>query len=187
FVEVDRVLVAADLLECSCSHCTSLRSSVGNDLIVGVRAGDQMSWGAFHATILSPAHFRDEGGNDDSVVMCVGIDPDGDGAIDARALFCGDAESEVLKSLIDQGTLGQVDIFKVGHHGSKGAFTYDQLAVLDPQIALVSAGQGNRYGHPNQETIELLEKAGVVVLRTDVSGDVVCKLTRERIEVSTIQ
>lgn len=183
FIEVDHVLVAQDLLSCTCANCRSLKESAKDVQLVGVQKGDIFVWGAFRAKVLSPSSFVDEGGNDDSLVLRVEVDADANGIADSTGLFCGDAESEVLGHLALEGTLAQVDIYKVGHHGSLGAFTNEQLALLSPRIALVSAGRGNRYGHPAQDTMQLLEEAGVVAYRTDEQGDVVCKLDGERIEV----
>ena len=121
--------------------------------------------------------------------MCLVADADldDDGSPDWRALFTGDAERDQLRALIDEGLVGAVDIYKVGHHGSKNALDDEEAAVLAPRIALVSAGAGNRYGHPAPDTLDRLEAAGARICRTDEQGDVSCKLTRERIEVRTLR
>lgn len=68
--------------------------------------------------------------------------------------------------------LGRIDVLKVGHHGSKDAVTSEQLDELSPSVALVSVGEGNRYGHPHADTVADLEESGASVLRTDECGDV---------------
>ena len=70
--------------------------------------------------------------------------------------------------------MDSVDLYKVGHHGSKNALDDEEAAVLSPRIALVSAGARNRYGHPAQDTLDRLEAAGARVFRTDEQGDVSC-------------
>ena len=187
FVEVDRVLVAQDLLGCTCANCSKLRATAPAGALVGLAAGDVLNWGPFSARVIHPIRFVEEGGNADSLVLHVEADVNGDGKSDARALFCGDAEQEVLAHLQKQDLLNHVDIYKVGHHGSGGAFTAEQLDVLTPQLALVSVGENNRYGHPNEEIIDTLEQAGVTVLRTDQSGDVICKLDTTRISVTAVK
>ncbi|MBQ9020724.1 MAG: DNA internalization-related competence protein ComEC/Rec2 [Eggerthellaceae bacterium] len=187
FVEVDRVLVAKDLLDCSCFNCRSLRLSAGDIPLVGLECGSAFSWGAFSARVLAPESFVDEGGNDDSLVVRIEIDANSDGVGDASALFCGDAETEVLDTLASKGELDSVDILKVGHHGSKHALSPELLEVLTPRIALISAGQNNRYGHPNPDTLALLEEAEVEILRTDTSGDVVCIIEASSLKVSTLR
>ena len=131
--------------------------------------------------------FSDEGGNADSLCLVADADIDGDGASEWRALFTGDAERDQLRALIDEGLVDSVDLYKVGHHGSKNALDDEEAAVLSPRIALVSAGARNRYGHPAQDTLDRLEAAGARVFRTDEQGDVSCKLTADRIEVDTLR
>ena len=97
------------------------------------------------------------------------------------------ADEGQLRALIDEGLVDSVDLYKVGHHGSKNALDDEEAAVLSPRIALVSAGARNRYGHPAQDTLDRLEAAGARVFRTDEQGDVSCKLTADRIEVDTLR
>lgn len=190
-VEVRRVLVAQDALACECRSCENLveaaRSLVGEQNVEGVRMGDVLQVGAFELSVAWPDRFSDEGGNADSVCLVADADLDDDGAPDWRALFTGDAERDQLRALIDGGRVGPVDIYKVGHHGSRNALDDAEAAVLAPRISLVSAGAGNRYGHPTQETLDRLNAAGSAVYRTDEQGDVSCKLTGDRIEVATLR
>ncbi|MFR1641140.1 MAG: ComEC/Rec2 family competence protein, partial [Eggerthellaceae bacterium] len=83
--------------------------------------------------------------------------------------------------------VGNVDVYKVGHHGSKNAIDGQVAAALSPSVALVSVGAGNRYGHPAAETVAALEEAGALVLRTDEAGDVSCKMEADRIAVDTLR
>lgn len=190
-VEVDRVLIADDALVCTCSACSRLVSEatalVGDDGVQGLDAGDRLRMGVFELEVLWPERFMDEGGNADSVCLGVYADVDGDMGQDWSALFVGDAERDQLHELISSGKIGQVDMYKVGHHGSKNALDEEQAAVLSPQIALVSAGAGNRYGHPAQETLNRLENVGANILRTDEQGDVSCKLEADRVVVDTLR
>jgi competence protein ComEC len=75
------------------------------------------------------------------------------------------------------------DVLKVGHHGSGGAVTASLLEQMDCQLALISVGQDNRYGHPTPETLALLDEAGVKVYRTDLNGDVTVRFKGERLFV----
>ncbi|MGY4757108.1 hypothetical protein LB438_06660 [Lactococcus lactis subsp. lactis] len=52
----------------------------------------------------------------------------------------------------------KVDVLKVGHHGSKTSSNPDFIKEINPKLALISVGEKNRYGHPNQETLETLKK-----------------------------
>lgn len=137
--------------------------------------------------VIWPQRFEDEGGNADSLCLKALADVDGDGSTDWTALLVGDAERDQMKELLDVGAVEGVDIYKVGHHGSKNALDEQVALALSPRISLVSAGAGNRYGHPAAETLEILERAGSRVLRTDESGDVSCKLEPDRIVVETLR
>ena len=155
--------------------------------MIGLRQGDVLEAGAFALRVVWPERFVDEGGNADSVCLVADADLDGDGAPEWRALFTGDAERDQLRALIDAGLVGSVDLYKVGHHGSKNALDDEEAAVLAPRIALVSVGAGNRYGHPADETLDRLGAAGARICRTDEQGDVSCKLTDDGIDVRTLR
>ena len=117
--------------------------------------------------------------------MSVAVDMDGDNAIDYTALLVGDAERETLQRMIEQGRIGETDIFKVGHHGSAVSCDQDTLDALSPCIALLSVGAYNRYGHPNPEVLSLLEANQVVSARTDEQGTITCFFEKEGIRVAT--
>jgi competence protein ComEC len=90
-----------------------------------------------------------------------------------RALLTGDAEAPVESLLLNRGLLGPVDVLKVGHHGSDSSTGSRLLEVLRPRLALISAGQGNEYGHPHEVTLRNLGAvAGLRILRTDREGTV---------------
>ena len=99
----------------------------------------------------------------------------------------GDAESEQLATLMEDQRLKNVDILKVGHHGSAKALTAEQAQDVSAAIALVSVGEGNTYGHPAQEILDSLAAAGTQVFRTDERGDVSCEFTTEGIRVRTLR
>jgi competence protein ComEC len=87
-----------------------------------------------------------------------------------RLLLTGDVEPEAQHVLVANG-VPPVDVLKVPHHGSKyqdGAF----LAAADAEIALVSVGIDNSYGHPDAGVLQALQDSGVVVARTDQQGSV---------------
>lgn len=96
---------------------------------------------------------------------------------DYKVLFMGDAGNQAEKDLVTSGLLSDVDVIKVGHHGSKYASSLDFLSVVKPEISVISVGENNRYGHPTREALERLSMVGSVVRRTDVEGDVVVNLS----------
>ena len=78
------------------------------------------------------------------------------------------------KSSIDQVGSGvkRVDVLKVPHHGSSESVSAEQLGQLRPEVALISAGVGNKFGHPNKDTLDLLSKFSVKIFRTDLNGEI---------------
>ena len=98
-------------------------------------------------------------------------------------LFMGDAETENE----EQTTWEQTTVLKVGHHGSNTSSSLKFLEQVKPQIAVIMVGEGNRYGHPNEETLEKLEKMNSKIYRTDENGTITitsdgneCKVETEK-------
>lgn len=88
-------------------------------------------------------------------------------------LFTGDAGKEIEDSYILD--LPQVNVLKVSHHGSNTGTSDDFIKYLQPDIAVIECGKDNPYGHPHQETIKILEKYNVEILRTDELGTIILK------------
>jgi competence protein ComEC len=87
-------------------------------------------------------------------------------------LFLGDAYKSVERKLVNNGTYLDSDVLKVGHHGSKTSTSKELLESTNPQIAVISAGKDNRYGHPHEQVLEILNDYGIKILRTDEIGDI---------------
>ncbi len=183
-VQVKRVLVARDVLQIDNANCASLRREasalVGEENLLGVVTGNEISFGAMRLEVVGPRACTDEGGNADSVVMTLRW-----GNASGGALLTGDAEAEVLEGYMREGRIRDIDILKVAHHGSRAALDEELLAQLDPEVALISVGAGNRYGHPTEEILQLLEDAGDRVFRTDLDGTVTCSLRDDGIGIRT--
>lgn len=87
-----------------------------------------------------------------------------------RFLLMGDAGIQAEAELIKSGLLHDVDYLKVGHHGSKYASSQEFLELIRPEVAVISVGEKNRYGHPTKETLSRLQQAGARVRRSDLEG-----------------
>ncbi len=87
-------------------------------------------------------------------------------------LFTGDIQKSAEKELTENGKELNSDILKVSHHGSKNSNTKEFIEKVLPEIAVISVGKGNSYGHPHQEVLDILESYGIRVLRTDQQGDI---------------
>ena len=131
--------------------------------------GDALSVGGFVLTVVSPTEAVEGDENEDSVVLLAEYD---DGTRSLTALLTGDAEAEVVQAAVDRGDVGDIDLLKVGHHGSAASVTDELAAALDAEVAVASAGEDNSYGHPTDECIEALEGAGSVFLCTIDAGSV---------------
>jgi len=92
---------------------------------------------------------------------------------DFTMLLTADAEAESVS--LDPGP---VDVLKVAHHGSDDAGLGPLLDRIQPQLAVISVGQDNPYGHPTQGTLSTLAEHGVPTLRTDEDGTVVIDVSK---------
>ena len=77
-----------------------------------------------------------------------------------------------------------VDIYKVAHHGSRHQDA-DLMKALDPQIAIISVGAKNSYGHPAPQAIAALTRLGAEVVRTDVSGSITITAKAHQLKIRT--
>ncbi len=90
-------------------------------------------------------------------------------------MFNGDAEEEALEEYLTTYTNSykNIDVLKVGHHGSYNATSAEFLTAVDPEIAVVQCGLGNDYGHPHQQVLDMLSNYGDIELyRTDTNGTI---------------
>ena len=88
-----------------------------------------------------------------------------------KFLFMGDAGVEVEQSLIDKYNLQDIDILKVGHHGSKTSSSKNFINEIEPKYSIISVGKNNRYGHPNASVLDNLENSKIY--RTDVDSHLI--------------
>lgn len=95
-----------------------------------------------------------------------------------KVLFMGDADQSIEKTL-DVNQIGQVDLIKVGHHGSKTSSNKAFLKAVSPNYAVITCGADNKYGHPNQETLQTLQELKITTYRTDQMGNIVFDLNDE--------
>lgn len=131
--------------------------------IVEGKAGKQLTLGALTIDLLAPCRDYDDLNN----MSVVALLTYGDGTF----LFTGDAEAVSEADMLENG-VPACDILKVGHHGSSTSSSEEFIAAVSPQIAVISVGEGNSYGHPHASTLERLAEHGVQVLRTDISGSI---------------
>lgn len=127
-----------------------------------LKAGDNLPMMGSKLQVLYPNKVGD-GGNNDSIVLYGKL-------LGSSFLFTGDLEKEGEEELMASYPNLKAGILKAGHHGSKGSSSEAFLDQLHPSLALVSAGENNRYKHPNDETLERFKQRHIKVLRTDKDG-----------------
>ncbi|MEX2425302.1 MAG: ComEC/Rec2 family competence protein [Thermomicrobiaceae bacterium] len=117
--------------------------------------------------------------NENSTVVRVDIG-------DVSLLLTGDIEQEAENTLVESmsGAL-DVDILQVSHHGSNSSSQDHFLAATSPELAAISAGADNQYGHPHAEVIERLRGHEIQIYRTDVDGTVIIQTDGESWDVAT--
>lgn len=100
-----------------------------------------------------------------------------------KTLFMGDASTKVETDLLKQYQLSDIDILKVGHHGSKTSTSRKLIDVITPQYALISVGKNNRYGHPDKQVLNRLKQSKIY--RTDEHGSVVFKFKNHKLDIES--
>jgi beta-lactamase superfamily II metal-dependent hydrolase len=91
---------------------------------------------------------------------------------DFSMLLPGDAEEQTEHRLVTKDENIKAKILKVAHHGSKYATSQDLVTRVKPEVAIVSCGAWNRYGHPSQVVLDRLRAANVKLYRTDLQGEI---------------
>jgi len=169
---LDRYDVAAVYDGGAMSH-TGEMDAFGEDVVAEgsaidhVVAGDRFVYGAVTLDVLAPMRTFDgtypKDPNEASVVMLLTYH-------DTTLLLMGDAPDDVEGDILT--TIGDVDVLKVGHHGSRTSSSTEFLDDVTPEFAIVSCGIDNSYGHPHPATIQRLDDRGIRIERTDLDGDI---------------
>jgi competence protein ComEC len=167
---VDRLLLARPAPEAASA------ARVGGVSVVRVAEGSEVRVGRLRLGVLAPRPAAPTGSADpnaESIILMARF-----GGF--SSLLTGDAEAEATSI-----APGPFDVLKVAHHGSADAGLDRLLDTSAPRIALISAGEDNGYGHPDETTLEVLGEHGVCVLRTDTDGDAGVEIGRDGITAFT--
>lgn len=132
-----------------------------------VRRGDTVDIGSFCARVMWPFESVDGEGNEDSLVLLLSYAQEGKSL---RVLLTGDAELDQEREFVQE--VGDIDVIKLGHHGSKVSVDTNLLGTLKPELSIASAGEGNRYGHPSDACIDAVRDAGGAFACTIEHGDI---------------
>ena len=100
-----------------------------------------------------------------------------------KFLFMGDAGVEVEEDLIEKYNLQDIDVLKVGHHGSKTSSSKIFIDKIEPRYSIISVGKNNKYGHPNNNVLNNLKDSKIY--RTDQDGSVMIKIKNNKLQIET--
>ena len=100
-----------------------------------------------------------------------------------KFLFMGDAGVEVEEDLIEKYNLQDIDVLKVGHHGSKTSSSKNFIDEIEPKYSIISVGKNNRYGHPNNEVLNNIKDSKIY--RTDLDGSIMFKIKNDKFKIET--
>ena len=100
-----------------------------------------------------------------------------------KFMFMGDASVTTEKEIMNKYNLPDIDVLKVGHHGSKTSSSKEFINVINPEYSIISVGKNNRYGHPNKEVLENLENSKIY--RTDLDGSIMFKIKNNKLKIET--
>ena len=114
--------------------------------------------------------------NDNSNVIYIELDG-------YKFMFMGDSGIEKEKDILEEYNLSDIDVLKVGHHGSKTSSSKDFINEISPKYSIISVGKNNRYGHPNKEVINNLSNSKMY--RTDQDGSIIFKIKNNKLKIET--
>ena len=100
---------------------------------------------------------------------------------DITLLFTGDASLKSEDYILNNYDIGEIDILKVGHHGSKTSTGKKLLETINPKYALISCGKDNKFGHPNESVLNNLIDSKIY--RTDINGSVILNIKNNKLEI----
>ena len=100
-----------------------------------------------------------------------------------KFMFMGDAGVEKEKEILEKYNLSNIDVLKVGHHGSKTSGVRTFINKINPKYSIISVGMNNRYGHPNKEGLNDLKQSKVY--RTDQDGIIMFKIKNDKLKIKT--
>lgn len=114
--------------------------------------------------------------NDNSNVIYIELDG-------YKFMFMGDSRIEKEKDILDKYNISDIDVLKVGHHGSKTSNDKKFIYEIKPKYSIISVRKNNRYGHPNKEVLDTLNDSKIY--RTDQDGSIMLKIKNNKLKIET--
>ncbi len=100
-----------------------------------------------------------------------------------KFMLMGDASINTEKEIMNIYNLPDIDVLKVGHHGSKTSSGIEFINDINPKYSIISVGKNNRYGHPNKGVLDNLENSKIY--RTDEDGSIMFKIKNNKLKIET--
>ena len=100
-----------------------------------------------------------------------------------KFMFMGDAGVDKEKDVLDKYNISNVDVLKVGHHGSKTSSSKSFINEINPKNSIISVGKNNRYGHPNKEVLNNLKGSKIYI--TDLDGSIMFKIKNNELKIES--
>lgn len=179
--EVGQILmpeISAEMTPASSVYSDLLETIAARNLTITVaKPGDTYPLGVADLQLLAPLNHYDDL-NAYSIVSRLDFGAN-------TFLFTGDATKDTERDMLAAESELRATVLDVAHHGSNTSSIEDFLLAASPQIAVISCGEDNTYGHPHRDVVERLEKLGAEILRTDISGNIIIRSDGEALEVET--
>jgi competence protein ComEC len=132
---------------------------------LSVTSGDNFQLGNASVQVVAPIK-QNKNLNNMSLVLKISYG-------ETAFLFQGDVEKTVENDVLSNDIDISADVIKIGHHGSSSSTTEEFIKEINPDIAVISCGYKNQYGHPHKSTLDTLEENNVLTYRTDILGNIV--------------
>mgnify|MGYP004526214649 FL=1 len=100
-----------------------------------------------------------------------------------KFMFMGDAGVDKEKDILEKYNMSNIDVLKVGHHGSKTSSSKKFIDEINPKYGVISVGKNNKYGHPNKEILNTLSNSKIY--RTDEDGSIMFKIKNNKLKIKT--
>lgn len=149
----------------------------GSEIIfneAGNKINSTNSSSSFDIEFLSPLNDSYEDINNFSPVIILSYN-------ETKFMFTGDAEAIVEEEILNTYSKEKldIDILKVGHHGSNTSSSVKFLKTITPTISIIEVGKDNKYGHPTEKTLTSLQEVGTKIYRTDINSNIVISVSLE--------
>ena len=100
-----------------------------------------------------------------------------------KFMLMGDASANIEHEILNKYSLPDIDVLKVGHHGSRTSSGKEFIDEINPEYSIISVGKNNRYGHPNKEVLDNLKDSKIY--RTDEDGGILFEIKNNKLKIET--